>query len=979
MQAPYIYTTPPVAVRQIAGFDNERGLIVQEVQAEHAIWAARVPFLPAMISDDFTRMGRERLPLIRARQFRFIYDLARARDHHTTFELRLIATPNPIPGLPNQIDVVFLGKALSRKQRSAHSLALHLWEHFISVFPLEEPFNYPLEPITSSQAFLTYYEPLPFDQLEPSGLLEIRKYEDMPARNQTTFGRGEQIGDYVAHPFVPNVDFSAMGRFLTALADQPTPCYVSISLRPTRLFDQEIRNISSMVGRFRDIINNNQGFSEEYIRTRAQIGAYVYQQLTLEREQLATIRISVVSEQEPLYGLAEALGSELMGNADNKYPTQWKLERPSQADFPQTLHNLRYLEHDHWGDTLADPRLQRLRYLVTAQEAYGAFRLPIPPESGYLPGMLVRSEPFVAPADELEQRQSGLGTPTAHPTARKVSLGQIYHRGRPTAQQFLINVSDLTRHALIAGSTGSGKSTTLRHLLAQLWTEHRVPFLVLYPLDKPDYRELRGFQRLSPDLLFFTLGDENTSPFRFNPFEVPDGLLLKTHISRLMRVFQAAFSLHDPLPMIYREALRRVYTQRGWDVVKGQGEAGRDYPIMTEFLEAIRGVTTGLSYGREVQDNVRQASVIRIADLIANAGHVINVRRSMAFEQVLQRPTVIELGRVGAMQDTALLMGFLLVRFAEELERSPRPLHAPHITVVEEAHRLMAESGPAVEGTGNTRGAVGEDFSNLLAEVRGFGEGILIAEQIPTLLVKGAIGNTYLKLMHWLEDPPSFELFGTVMNLNEAQRNHARTLTAGFAIVRSPFGWPVHIKVPSHTELPDFSEEASKYTKDQHIKAFMGGQRNKLGITDVAVEPWPDDLLSEPAKQSQAPPQTNVRQIAQRLLRAPMQSCAFCRPLLERENCPFRAQMLKLHKDNLTDQQRAELASAIAVEDRNARWAVIRKIIQTYQITDTDQAYCFLAHASERSMNQKNGSINRVVRQQYRRVLDESHTHLEEE
>lgn len=971
MQAPYIYTTAPVAVRQIAGFDNERGLIVQEIQAEHAIWAARVPFLPAMVSDDFTRMGRERLPLIRARQFRFIYDLTRARDHHATVELRLIASPNPTPGLPSRIEIVFLGKALSRKQRGAHGLALRLWEHFTSVFPLEEPFNYPLEPVSSPEEFQTYYEPLPFEQLEPGSLLEIRKFEDMPMRNQAPLGRVERVGDYVAHPFVPNVDFSAMGRFLTALADQPTPCYVSISLRPTRLFDQEIHNVSTMIGRFRDIITNNQSISEEYIRTRAQIGAYVYQQLMLEREQLATIRISIVSEQEPLYGLAEALGSELMGNADNKYPTQWKLEQPSQADFARARHNLRYLEHDHWGDTLADVRLQRLRYLVSAQEAYGAFRLPIPPESGYLPGVLVRSEPFVAPADELEQRQSGMHSLVDQPSVKKVSLGQIYHRGRPTAQQFLINVSDLTRHALIAGSTGSGKSTTLRYLLAQLWGEHRVPFLVLYPLDKPDYRELRGFRRLSPDLLFFTLGDENTSPFRFNPFEVPEGLLLKPHISRLMRVFQAAFSLHDPLPMIYREALRRVYTQRGWDVVKGHGQAGRDYPIMSEFLEAIRSVSAGLSYGRDVQDNVRQASVIRIADLIANAGHVINVRRSMAFEQVLQHPTVMELGRVGAMQDTALLMGFLLVRFAEELERKPSQQQLPHITVVEEAHRLMAESGPAVEGTGNTRGAVGEDFSNLLAEVRGFGEGILIAEQIPTLLVKGAIGNTYLKLMHWLEDPPSFELFSTVMNLNEAQRSHARTLTAGFAIVRSPFGRPVQIKVPDHRDLPDFSKEASTYTKDQHIKAFMGGQRSKLGIADVAVEPWPADLLSEPARQPPASPPSSPRQIAQRLLRAPMQSCAFCRPLLEKGKCPYRETIRTLTTDINGTPRSIRVIKAIMAANREARWAEIRDIGRMCGLDKPGEVYCLLAHEGSALINSSSPTATKMIRDQYRQTLQE--------
>jgi hypothetical protein len=41
----------------------------------------------------------------------------------------------------------------------------------------------------------------------------------------------------------------------------------------------------------------------------------------------------------------------------------------------------------------------------TAHEAYGAFRLPVPPESGYMPGVLVKNEPFVALAEELELRR----------------------------------------------------------------------------------------------------------------------------------------------------------------------------------------------------------------------------------------------------------------------------------------------------------------------------------------------------------------------------------------------------------------------------------------------------------------------------------------------------------------------------------------------------------------------------------------------
>lgn len=940
MRSPYVYTSPRVCARQAIGFDNERGVTWREVEGEHAIWAARVPFLPAMLSADFTRLGRERIPLIQLRQFRFLYDLARAREHHATFELRFIARPNPIPGQPNPIEIVFLGKVFSIRPRGGHELAERLWEKFVANFPLEDPFNYPLEPVTRPEDFHRCYEPIPLDQIEPANVLEIRKYEDMPIRSAAPLHRVERIGDYIAHPFVPNTHFGPMARFFAALADQPTTCYAGVSLRPTRMFDQEIYNVSFAIGQFHQTHSEGDSATEEYIRTRAKIGEIVYQRLMLEREQPVLVRVHLVSESGTPFGLAEALGSEMMGNLQNDYPTQWALAQPAdENEMALARNNLRYLEHDHWGHTIAAPPLQRLRYLATADEACGAFRLPVPPESGYMPGVLVKNEPFVAPPDLPEAQP---GTAARQP----IDLGIVYHRGYPTAQTFTVDVSQLPRHTLIAGSTGSGKSTTIKHLLAQLWTRHQIPFLVLYPIDKPDYRELRGIPGLKDDLLAFTLGDEGCSPFRLNPFEVPDGVLLKAHLSRLMRVFTAAFTLQDPLPMIYREALRRVYRDHGWDVVLDRGRSDRVYPTMADFYAAIRAITDDLKYGREVQDTVRQASVIRIGDLLENAGHIVNVRRSMSLATILDRPTVMELGRIGSPQDTTLLMGFLLMRFAEEVERHPRPADRPHLTVVEEAHRLMAETSPNPNG-GDSRASAGEDFANILAEVRGFGEGIVVAEQIPTLLVKGAIGNTYLKIAHWLEDPASFDLFGKVLNLSDEQREYARTLTAGFAIVRGRDGRPVHVKVPAFDEHPGFDRAASADLSDETIREHMRTRRASLGLDDVPVDPWDASLAATP-KAPELP-----SDILGLLLGAPMKTCAFCHPLHATRRCPHgRVVRERVLVGEYLQQRQAELDYLLDEADEAERWARVRALGETVEAgvrglereKRPEVAYCVLAH-----------------------------------
>lgn len=948
MHYPFIFCSTTQPIEQVTQFDVSKGLLYRQVHGEHAIWAARLPFLPAMMSDDFKGIGRNRIGLIVKRQFRFIYDLARARDNRATFELRFISTPTAYIDQPNQVDIVFLGKVFSTKARGGQELAEQLWDRFESVFPIEDPFNYPLQPIVEEQQFLRYYAPIPFEELSAESVLEIRKFEDVPVDGIP--GYVERKGDYIVHPFVPNVDFSPMSRFLTTLANQKQKCWVSISIRPVKMFDQEIVNLSTAIGRFREIISQSNAAIDEYLRNRSEVGVRVYQSLLQEREQLLSVRVQIVGEYHAPRGLAEALGSEMMGNADNKYPTQWSVAKPAdENELEIARKNLQYIEQDDWGFTIAPPPLQRLRYLATAQEVYGAFRLPVPPESGYMPGIPVKDEPFTSPVD---------ATPSMnHRQEKRVSLGTIYHRGKPTSRDFQINIRDLTRHALIAGSTGSGKTNTIKYLLSQLWLKHEIPFLVLYPIDKSDYRDLLLEEGLEEHLLIFTLGDEGTSPFRFNPFEVPEGVLLKTHLSHLMRVFSAAFSLIDPLPMIYREALRQVYKQHGWNTVMDRGTPDRDYPLMSDFYTAIREITDNLGYGQEVKDTVRQASVIRIADLLENAGHVINVPQSMSFATVLSKPVIMELGRVGSSEDTNLLMGFLMVRLAEEFARNPRSPDLPHITVIEEAHRLMSDTPQSVIRN-DTNSNTSEDFSNILSEVRGYGEGIIIAEQIPTALVKGAIGNTFTKVMHWIEDISSFTMFSEILNLSDQQKDHVRTFTAGFAVVRGSTGQPIQVKVPFAPEMsaPD----------DHAIRSDMERKKLRFGILDVQPVKWQLDLSTG---RSSSKLEIDKRRIADLLLHAPMPTCAFCNCWLEEGKCLHRKTIQAVISNKDFDWRGffSRLTFACSLDNPYERWEIIRELIRAMHLSEPGQIYCFLAHQAF----VKQQTANYEVMKTYKRMLRE--------
>ena len=94
------------------------------------------------------------------------------------------------------------------------------------------------------------------------------------------------------------------------------------------------------------------------------------------------------------------------------------------------------------------------------------------------------------------------------------------------------------------------------------------------------------------------------------------------------------------------------------------------------------------------------------------------------------------------VQTKSFVIGILLVQLYEyrksQMTKGSKQLS--HILMVEEAHRLLKNVSESGEG-GNTRAKSVEFFCNLLAEIRTFGQGILIADQIPTKLAPDKVNE----------------------------------------------------------------------------------------------------------------------------------------------------------------------------------------------------------------------------------------------
>lgn len=376
-----------------------------------------------------------------------------------------------------------------------------------------------------------------------------------------------------------------------------------------------------------------------------------------------------------------------------------------------------------------------------------------------------------------------------------VPIGDICLAGRVSNSQvdnkYYLEKNDFTRHALIIGITGGGKTNTSKSLLNTLWNadnvKDRVPFLVIESA-KREYWELRNLKGFE-DLIVFTLGAEASSTsvkYRINPFETNSGISLQTHIDYLLSTFKAAFDLYPPMPYILEKAVYEIYSDRGWDIVENRNKYGfTEYPTLTDLYNKIDVIVDDMGYHQEVQSNVKAALQARVYSLmIGGKGAMLNTPKSVPIQELLNRPVVMELEDLGDDETKSFVIGILLVQLYEYRKSlmTKGAKNLSHILMIEEAHRLLKNVSEAGEG-GNTRAKSVEFFCNLLAEIRTFGQGILIADQIPTKIAPDTIKNTNLKIVHRTVALEDRETMGRAMNMDPEQIEYLSSLRRGYAAV----------------------------------------------------------------------------------------------------------------------------------------------------------------------------------------------------
>ncbi|HEY2444035.1 MAG TPA: helicase HerA-like domain-containing protein [Streptosporangiaceae bacterium] len=379
-----------------------------------------------------------------------------------------------------------------------------------------------------------------------------------------------------------------------------------------------------------------------------------------------------------------------------------------------------------------------------------------------------------------------------------IELGAILDGQDRAVGTFRVPLATLNRHAFITGATGAGKSQTVRHILEQC-SRAGLPWLAIEPA-KSEYAAMAGRIDGIGQVTIINPSDPRAVPLSVNPLAPEPGYPVQAHIDMVRALFQAAFDAEEPFPQIMSQALQRVYEAAGWDVVTGGGRPGAlvapAIPTLAQLQRAALEVIEDVGYGRELQADVRGFVDVRLRSLrVGSAGRFFEGGHPVDIGELVRRNVVLAIEDVANDEDKAFLMGTLIIRLVEHLRlraRRSRPDGLQHVIVIEEAHRLLRNRGTERAGSHAV-----ELFAGMLAEIRAYGEGIIVAEQIPAKLVPDVVKNTALKIVHRLPAQDDRQVVGAAMNLDDDQSRQVVSLEPGVAAVFADgMDRPLRIRVP---------------------------------------------------------------------------------------------------------------------------------------------------------------------------------------
>lgn len=563
-------------------------------------------------------------------------------------------------------------------------------------------------------------------------------------------------------------DLSRIANILTAYPD----CAVSFSLIPTFYNNEELTELSRIdqtvnmlsqgvqdrtMGTVSISVADKLSSLYHYYSDNKSRALFTYNVLVYGTNAVAT---KVTGQLSATHGIVPNLlsvnidRSEVFASAEMLYPQPWIVnDLVSNRGRNMSLWNSEYAS--------SASALYRFPLIITAEEAASFFRLPIGNEK-INAGFRVN--------------ESGKSSKTY--SKNLINAGDIeVGRLRSSAADNTIGMSlkDLAKHMLIVGTPGSGKTTFSVGLLDRLWKNHHIPFLVI----EPAKNEYRALVQSIPDLQVFTPGKNFISPFVFNPFVPPKNVRLETYKSTLKTAFAAGVSMTTPLDKIFEDSINNCYSDFRWLDTYTSDDKGRAFNI-SDFIKCFQQTFDEIGYTGDAR-NIGRAGTVRLKSLV----NLFDNYFSIPIEDMLTKPTIIELAAIENSDQKALIIALLLLSILAYVNANYIGEGGlRNFILLEEAHVLLdANTNGGGEGAANPAAIAQGLVKRMLAEIRSYGVGLAIADQSPRKVGIDIVALTDIKVAFRLVEAQDKEILADSTSMSEQQVNRLAKLKPGEAFL----------------------------------------------------------------------------------------------------------------------------------------------------------------------------------------------------
>lgn len=581
-----------------------------------------------------------------------------------------------------------------------------------------------------------------------------------------------------------NQDLSRIVNILTAYPC----CALSFQLIPTYYTAEEsseLNRLSQMLGTLIRGVNSGSIGNVSISLAKKQAGVYSYYSENRDKA-LFNFNILVYGDTDAVSNISSRVVGQLnasaMGTANLRYVTLSRQEVDKENNFfplPWAVNEMllhRDRNPNFWNNDYVSPQLYRFPYIITSEEASDFFRFPIGTDR-VSAGLVVN-----------ETGKSNKTYSKNIINSGDIALGVL--KSSSGNDTIGLSLQDLAKHMLVVGTPGSGKTTFSVGLLDRLWKEHHIPFLVIEPA-KNEYRAL--IQSI-PELQVFTPGKNFISPFVFNPFVPPRNVRLETYKSTLKTAFAAGVSMSTPLDKIFEESINNCYSDFRWLDTYTVADKGRIFNI-SDFIKCFQETFDAIGYTGDAK-NIGRAGVVRLKSLI----NLFDNYFSIPIEDILTKPTIIELAAIENNDQKALIIALLLLSILAYVNANyVGEGGLKNFILLEEAHVLLDASSNGSEGAANPAAIAQGLVKRMLAEIRSYGVGLAIADQSPRKVGIDIVALTDIKVAFRLVESQDKQILADSTGMSDVQTMRLAKLKPGEAFLFfNKLEEPEEIKTPDY-------------------------------------------------------------------------------------------------------------------------------------------------------------------------------------